>query len=54
MGVAEILLHTHDITQGLAVEWQPPAPLCAAVLARLFPDAPPRRTSWIWKAARSD
>ncbi|MEU8515269.1 maleylpyruvate isomerase N-terminal domain-containing protein [Kitasatospora sp. NPDC048722] len=74
MGVAEALLHTHDITQGLAVDWQPPAPLCAAVLGRLFPDAPPgdpvqvllwctgrqeldglpRRTSWTWKAARSD
>ncbi|MER7753902.1 DinB family protein [Kitasatospora sp. NPDC097643] len=74
MGVAEALLHTHDITRGLAVDWQPPAPLCAAVLGRLFPDAPPgdpvqvllwctgrqeldglpRRTSWIWKAARSD
>ncbi|MFG2844426.1 maleylpyruvate isomerase N-terminal domain-containing protein [Kitasatospora sp. NPDC048296] len=74
MGVAETLLHTHDITQGLAVDWLPPAPLCAAVLDRLFPDAPPgdpiqvllwctgrgelddlpRRTSWMWKAARSD
>ncbi|MGW4809987.1 maleylpyruvate isomerase N-terminal domain-containing protein [Kitasatospora sp. NPDC004272] len=41
MGVAEILLHTHDITRGLAVDWLPPAPLCAAVLDRLFPDAPP-------------
>ncbi|MFG2905956.1 hypothetical protein ACGF13_12935 [Kitasatospora sp. NPDC048286] len=74
MGVAETLLHTHDITQGLGVDWLPPAPLCAAVLDRLFPDAPPgdpvqvllwctgrreldslpRRTSWTWKAARSD
>lgn len=41
MGVAETLLHTHDITRGLAVDWLPPAPLCAAVLDRLFPDAPP-------------
>lgn len=41
MGVAEALLHTHDITQGLAVDWSPPAPLCAAVLDRLFADAPP-------------
>jgi len=41
MGVAETVLHTHDITQGLAVDWLPPAPLCAAVLDRLFPDAPP-------------
>jgi hypothetical protein len=41
MGIAETLLHTHDITQGLAVDWLPPAPLSAAVLHRLFPDAPP-------------
>lgn len=41
MGVAETLLHTHDITQGLAVNWLPPATLCVAVLDRLFPDAPP-------------
>ncbi|WP_052849035.1 maleylpyruvate isomerase N-terminal domain-containing protein [Streptomyces avicenniae] len=40
MGVAEILLHTHDITRGLAVDWLPPAPLSAAVLDRLFPTAP--------------
>ncbi|MEV7419544.1 maleylpyruvate isomerase N-terminal domain-containing protein [Streptomyces sp. NPDC089919] len=41
MGVAEVLLHTHDITQGLAVPWDPPADLAAKALARLFPDAPP-------------
>jgi hypothetical protein len=40
MGVAETLLHTHDITQGLGVSWQPPTDLCAAVLDRLFPHAP--------------
>jgi hypothetical protein len=40
MGVAEILLHTVDLTRGLAGPWSPPADLCAGVLARLFPDAP--------------
>ncbi|MFE9692210.1 maleylpyruvate isomerase N-terminal domain-containing protein [Micromonospora sp. NPDC005806] len=40
MGVAEILLHTHDVTRGLRQEWSPPARLCAGVLRRLFPDAP--------------
>ncbi|MDV3223025.1 maleylpyruvate isomerase N-terminal domain-containing protein [Intrasporangium sp.] len=40
MGVTEILVHTHDIAQGLGVSWLPPESLCAAVLARLFPDAP--------------
>ncbi|MFU8874739.1 maleylpyruvate isomerase N-terminal domain-containing protein [Micromonospora sp. SL4-19] len=41
MGVAEILLHTHDITRGLElVGWCPPPELCVGVLNRLFPDAP--------------
>lgn len=40
MGVAETLLHTHDITRGLGLPWQPPAALAAAVVRRLFPDAP--------------
>jgi hypothetical protein len=41
MGIAEVLLHTCDVTQGLGVQWLPPAALCATVLHRLFPDAPP-------------
>ncbi|MFI6155041.1 maleylpyruvate isomerase N-terminal domain-containing protein [Kitasatospora sp. NPDC051170] len=40
MGVAETLLHTHDITRGLGITWLPPQDLCAAVLERLFPDTP--------------
>jgi hypothetical protein len=40
LGVNETLVHTYDITQGLGITWLPPEPLCAAVLARLFPDAP--------------
>ena len=40
LGVNEALVHMYDITQGLGINWLPPEPLCAAVLARLFPDAP--------------
>lgn len=40
LGVNETLVHTYDITQGLGISWLPPKSLCAAVLARLFPDAP--------------
>ncbi|WP_089016188.1 maleylpyruvate isomerase N-terminal domain-containing protein [Micromonospora inositola] len=40
MGVAEILLHTHDVTRGLDVDWPMPADLCAKVVRRLFPDVP--------------
>lgn len=74
MGTAETLLHTWDITRTLEPAWGPPPELCAAVLRRLFPDAPtgagdpaavllwctgrgelpgrPRRTTWVWQAAR--
>ncbi|NJQ07929.1 maleylpyruvate isomerase N-terminal domain-containing protein [Streptomyces lonarensis] len=40
MGTAETLLHTWDITRTLQPAWEPPPELCAAVLHRLFPDAP--------------
>jgi hypothetical protein len=40
MGIVEVLVHTHDIAQGLGLEWAPPVDLSAAVLARLFPQAP--------------
>ncbi|MEV4702799.1 maleylpyruvate isomerase N-terminal domain-containing protein [Actinoplanes sp. NPDC049316] len=41
LGVTETLVHTYDITQGLGLTWLPPDDLAAAVLNRLFPDAPP-------------
>ncbi|MBF9068952.1 maleylpyruvate isomerase N-terminal domain-containing protein [Streptacidiphilus sp. NEAU-YB345] len=40
MGVTETLVHTHDITTGLGLVWEPPADAAAAALIRLFPDAP--------------
>lgn len=40
LGVNETMLHTYDMAQGLGISWLPPADLCAAVLARLFPGAP--------------
>ncbi|MFH8490746.1 GNAT family N-acetyltransferase [Streptomyces longisporoflavus] len=44
MGVAEVLLHTYDIARALGVDAEPPAALCEAVLARLFPQVTPART----------
>ncbi|MFG2501718.1 GNAT family N-acetyltransferase [Streptomyces sp. NPDC048441] len=41
MGVAELLLHTYDIAQALGVDAEPPAALCEAVLAWLFPHVMP-------------
>lgn len=56
LGVNETLLHTHDITRGLGIDWRPPESLCAAVLERLFPDAPegdPVRVL-LWSTGRAD
>lgn len=56
MGVAEILLHTHDIARGLGEDWRPPASLCTAVLGRLFPGAPPGEPVRVllWCTGRAD
>ncbi|MFJ8626147.1 maleylpyruvate isomerase N-terminal domain-containing protein [Kitasatospora sp. NPDC093550] len=40
MGVAELVLHTHDIALGLGLTWQLPEVSSRFVLSRLFPDAP--------------
>lgn len=39
MGCVEAMLHGHDIAQGLSLDFDPPAGVCARVLARLFPQA---------------
>jgi hypothetical protein len=56
MGVAETLVHTHDITQGLGVGWRPPESLSQLVVDRLLPNAPPRRASdvLLWATGRAD
>jgi hypothetical protein len=40
MGIVELMVHTYDLADGLGLVWDPPADLCARVLARLFPDIP--------------
>ncbi|WP_395571780.1 hypothetical protein [Streptomyces sp. BK79] len=57
MGVVETLVHTHDLAQGMALAWEPPADLCARVLARLFPDAPSSSDPWptlLWATGRAE
>jgi hypothetical protein len=56
LGVNETLVHTHDIAQGLEISWRPPESLCAAVLARLFPDAPAGDPVQVllWSTGRAD
>lgn len=41
MGIAELLLHTYDIMRALDAVYEPPAELCEALLAWLFPHVPP-------------
>lgn len=45
MGATEVLLHTHDIARSFGVDAEPPAALCEAVLAWLFPHVMPARSS---------
>ncbi|MFI6513543.1 maleylpyruvate isomerase N-terminal domain-containing protein [Streptosporangium sp. NPDC050855] len=40
MGIVELAVHTYDITRTLGLPWTPAAEPSAAVLTRLFPDAP--------------
>ncbi|MGW2279688.1 maleylpyruvate isomerase N-terminal domain-containing protein [Streptomyces sp. NPDC001770] len=57
MGIVETLVHTHDLAQGLGLSWNPPAGICARVLARLFPDAPESTAPWptlLWATGRAE
>lgn len=56
MGVAETLVHTYDITQGLGVAWLPPEPLSQLVVDRLLPNSPSGRATEIllWATGRAD
>ena len=51
----ELLLHTHDIAQGLGLTFQAPAELSRLVVRRLFPWAPADIDPWpalLWVTAR--
>ncbi|POX50302.1 GNAT family N-acetyltransferase [Streptomyces sp. Ru71] len=57
MGIAEVLLHTHDIAEGLGLAYEPPAELCEGVLTRLFPHVKPGPAPWptlLWATGRGD
>jgi hypothetical protein len=56
MGMVELLVHTDDICRGLGLSWEPPDPLCALVLSRLFPDVDQGLGSWVtllWATGRT-
>ncbi|MGW0766785.1 GNAT family N-acetyltransferase [Streptomyces sp. NPDC002676] len=57
MGIAEVLLHTHDIAQGLGLSYEPPAELVASVLACIFPHVQPGSEPWptlLWTTGRGE
>ncbi|NUK86327.1 hypothetical protein [Streptomyces lunaelactis] len=57
MGIVEPLVHTYDLAEGLGLVWDPPADLCARVLARLFPNAPVDTDPWLtllWATGRTE
>ncbi|MFC7881779.1 GNAT family N-acetyltransferase [Streptomyces sp. NPDC057376] len=57
MGITEVLLHTHDIAEGLGLAYEPPARLCTDVLTRLFPHVRPGTDPWrtlLWATGRGD
>ncbi|QOV40992.1 GNAT family N-acetyltransferase [Streptomyces ferrugineus] len=63
MGVAEVLLHTHDIAEGLGLTYEPPAELPEFVLTTIFPHIRPEpgpesgTDHWrtlLWATGRAD
>ncbi|MFF1807567.1 GNAT family N-acetyltransferase [Streptomyces sp. NPDC058251] len=57
MGIAEVLLHTHDIAEGLQLTYEPPAALCEGVLTRIFPHVRPGPSPWrtlLWATGRGE
>ncbi|MFI1165914.1 GNAT family N-acetyltransferase [Streptomyces sp. NPDC020801] len=57
MGVAEVLLHTHDIAQGLGLAHEPCEELAESVLTWLFPHVQPGPAAWptlLWATGRGE
>ncbi|MDQ1037060.1 RimJ/RimL family protein N-acetyltransferase [Streptomyces sp. V3I8] len=49
MGVTEVLVHAHDVAEGLGIAYEPPAALCADVLTRIFPHVRPEPGPDHWR-----
>ncbi|MFD4600189.1 GNAT family N-acetyltransferase [Streptomyces sp. NPDC058464] len=57
MGIAEVLLHTHDMTTGLGLPYRPAEELAESVLTHLFPHVQPGPTPWrtlLWATGRGE
>lgn len=57
MGVVEVVVHMHDVAEGLGIGWTPPEDLCDRALRRLFPEAPTDTERWptlLWTTGRGE
>jgi RimJ/RimL family protein N-acetyltransferase len=57
MGIAEVLLHTHDMAEGLGLPYEGPAHLAEFVLTRIFPHVQPGPDHWqtlLWATGRAN
>ncbi|MFJ4804075.1 GNAT family N-acetyltransferase [Streptomyces murinus] len=57
MGVTEVLLHTHDMAEGLGLPYEPSAELAESVLATIFPHIQPGPRPWptlLWATGRGE
>ncbi|MET9081158.1 GNAT family N-acetyltransferase [Streptomyces sp. NPDC004237] len=57
MGVAEVLLHTHDMATGLGIPYRPAEQLAESVLGWLFPHVQPGPAAWptlLWATGRGE
>jgi len=57
MGTAEVLLHTHDIAEGLGLTYQPAPEIGEFVLGRIFPHIRPGADHWrtlLWATGRAE
>jgi len=57
MGIAEVLVHTHDIAAALGLDYQPARKLAEFVLTRIFPQVRPGADPWrtlLWATGRGE
>ncbi|WP_235455887.1 GNAT family N-acetyltransferase [Streptomyces olivochromogenes] len=57
MGIAEVLLHTHDIAKSLGITYEPSEELAESVLTWLFPHVQPGPAPWptlLWATGRGE
>lgn len=57
MGIAEVLLHTHDLAEGLGLAHEPAEDLAESVLSWIFPHVQPGPAPWptlLWATGRGE